>query len=949
MKCYDAAKQSCSSDCSFCDNLSASVVFDTEKLVMVQNVEFQIQKAASAPRAWTISYSFDGVEGPFRPFGHYEMKELVEGAVSVPSSEGGVVAARYWKIEITSNWGADEVELKEVRLFGAFNEDLHFQRRLSGAKEITVNGADLEATDYVLEYTFKGEAPLNVKGYKLSVVRIHSIDLEEGALGNKNTLVVGVPKTFQVTVSNHEMLENDRVKYVVGTDCSAAPFLREFPVNANHTFTVFFEESTTEELHLCYRLQYDETYDAEEYFMLPGSFSLRMRDVYSLTALSGASDFAVKGMPKVWRADVLGATLDDQVGFKINGECVMVPFVPSGFTFAFEYESVEGEEVFPLCYKFAGEAVKVFESITVRVGHLDGLTSNVGSPSVLISNFDKRFIVAGKYVAANDHLFLTAEADCQTVPASVSTVSAELTATVSAASAGSLHVCYQFATEEYFFSAVTVDVYDVTIEAVNGAPDVIVVGQTKTLNVAIEGPNAQLVTGFVTLAEESCAGAVVFPGEKTSQVSILLEHYYPTSLVMCYTLSYNDVNEPAKFYYAVAQKEFYNLRIENSMINFLIAEKETPVHANGVGIEDGDHVFFIDAEGSCSVETELIYPVQNGVAMVTLPAGTESPKRACYRFGIETAVLYEPEILVYSVRSDLNLLSFNNTVAYFHLTVEPAYDAEDQFTFVPSNLPCPETLTSYKPVAGEGELNEFYFQDSMVHQWSLCYYFNGVSRFARFPSVSTLIIPKTVVEAEEYPNLAFTFVEKKLTYRGEAVRPGDRVKFVESSCEEPDFNKDVTGLDYYTLDEEMSVSLLFTRVSNKLVLCYSFKQYNPEEPVFYAFRNDEYSMRAIGMKEVTVNRGDTNVVISGVHKSFQLSAVEVDLASFYFVEVGEACRVQNALEARVFALEADRALVVFAGCFQDTTYRMCVNFNYNAKPYVADMYSQTLEIVTFSA
>lgn len=254
---------------------------------------------------------------------------------------------------------------------------------------------------------------------------------------------------------------------------------------------------------------------------------------------------------------------------------------------------------------------------------------------------------------------------------------------MSAASAGSLHVCYQFATEEYFFSAVTVDVYDVTIEAVNGAPDVIVVGQTKTLNVAIEGPNAQLVTGFVTLAEESCAGAVVFPGEKTSQVSILLEHYYPTSLVMCYTLSYNDVNEPAKFYYAVAQKEFYNLRIENSMINFLIAEKETPVHANGVGIEDGDHVFFIDAEGSCSVETELIYPVQNGVAMVTLPAGTESPKRACYRFGIETAVLYEPEILVYSVRSDLNLLSFNNTVAYFHLTVEPAYDAEDQFTFVP--------------------------------------------------------------------------------------------------------------------------------------------------------------------------------------------------------------------------------------------------------------------------
>ena len=453
------------------------MVFDTEKLVMVQNVEFQIQKASSAPRAWTISYSFDGVKGPFHTFGHYEMKELVEGAVSVPSAEGGVVAARYWKIEITSNWGADEVELKEVRLFGAFNEKLHFQRRLSSTKEITVNGADLEATDYSLEYTFKGEAPVNVKGYKLSVVRIHSIEVEEGGVGDKNTLVVNVPKTFQVTVSNHDMLMNDRVKYVVGDDCSAEPYLREFPVYANHTFTVLFEESTSEELHLCYRLKYDETYTTEEYFMLPGSFSLRMRDVYSLTALSGANDFAVKDMPKVWRADVLGWTLDDEVGFKVNGECVLVPFLPSGFTFTFNYEPVEGDDVFPLCYKFAGEAVKVFDNISVRVGRIDSLTSNLGSPSVLISNFDKRFNVAGKYVAADDQLFLTPEADCQTVPAAVSTVSAELTAVVSTTYAGSLHVCYKFASEEYFFSPVTVDAYNVTIEAVNGASDVIVVNQ----------------------------------------------------------------------------------------------------------------------------------------------------------------------------------------------------------------------------------------------------------------------------------------------------------------------------------------------------------------------------------------------------------------------------------------------------------------------------------------
>ena len=61
---------------------------------------------------------------------------------------------------------------------------------------------------------------------------------------------------------------------------------------------------------------------------------------------------------------------------------------------------------------------------------------------------------------------------------------------------------------------------------------------------------------------------------------------------------------------------------------------------------------------------------------------------------------------------------------------------------------------------------------------------------------------------DSYKNLAFTFVEKKLTFSGESVRIGDRIKFVVNSCDEADFNKNTTGTDYYTLDSDKSITLL---------------------------------------------------------------------------------------------------------------------------------------------
>lgn len=875
LKCYDAEGNECSSECSFCDNLRASVVFDTEKLMMVQNIAVFVQNAPSAPRAWTVSYSFDGPMGPWMKFADHQMSELVEGEVSMTEMHGGVIAARYWKIEITSNWGAAEVELKEVRLFGVVNAEL--SRRLEDVKEITVDGENMEATDYVLKYTFKGEAPLYVQGYTLSVVRINSVNLDNGSTGDKNVLIVGQPKTFYVSISNHEDLSRDTVKYVKGTDCSAPAYGEEKHL-VNNTFTVVFNESTDANLTLCYRLQFDETYKPEEYFPI-GDFSVQMRDVYSLTALVGASDFAVKGVPKTWRADVLGSSVDDQIGFKINGECVMVPYVLDGFTYTFNYESVEGEEVFPLCYKFVGEEVVVFPELTVRVGHLDSLIQKSGSANVMMTDSSKSFFVQGVGVANGDELFVSSDDHCSSdsvTPAIVSNGAV----TVTASTAGALHVCYKFANEPFYWSAVVMNVYDVSFVPGSGDVKILIVNQTKTYDVVIDGPSAHLFTGFMSLVPGlSCLGDAVMTSPMTSTISVTLDRVYE-ELSMCFTLVHDGVHESPKNYGLMTQKDLWNLRIENSEVLYILSESTTPVNVTGRGISNEDTLFFVENSASCETTPEIIFHVDDSIALVFLPHGYNMLMKMCYRFVNETAIPLERPISVYGIETDLNAYAFMSVTAFFHLQAMPLMSTSDKYTFVQEGLSCPTDDSVYKSVV-LNEYNRYVFETSTIATYVLCYKFSGINRYGQFASASTTVIDHIVVyPRDNIYGTAFTYVTKDLVFSGNSVQAGDRVKYVKNSCDESDFNMETTNMEYYTLDASLSLNLFYTATVDTLIMCYSFSKFD-DTPKFYPFVNNEYAMHVVGMQNVTVNRGDSQVLVSGVHKTFELNAVDITLESFF--------------------------------------------------------------------
>ena len=835
--CYDT-------EVSYCDNLSASIVFDTEKLVLVQQVALFIQDSKSAPRSWTISYSFTGLEGPFREFAHTTRKDLKEGEVALTALDGGVAAARYWKIEITSNWGADEVELREVRLLGCENADLHMDRRLEDQMEITVEGSSLEASNYVLKYTFKDEAPLYYPGYQLSVVRVNDVSLAPGQQGDKNILVVGQQKSFQVSISNHENYENDVVKYEEGTDCSASAFGQEFPLSSNGTFTAVFYDSTKNRLHLCYKMKMDDDYVEEEYFMIPGEeVYLEVRNVYNFTApAGGANDFAVKGVPKAWRVDVDGYQEGDMVGFQINGVCQLTRYNPSGFEFTFNYDSIEGdgEEVFPLCYKFYGEPEVVFPTITVRVGHLDSLEAVSGSADVMISNFEKDFTVNGVGVASGDQLFLTQDDNCDLSSAAgaiSSVVSDSLQATLTEVESGRFRVCYKFGMEQFYLTAVQMKVYNVTLTARTGANDVLVVDQEKTYDTVISGPDSHLFSGFITLNKESCEGEVLAQYGASSPTAIKLGRNFSEPLVMCYTLQRDNVAELPKPYYTISLKEFIDLRIENVPgNNYIIAENSFTITIEGRGIESTDTLFLVGEDESCETIPSLVFPVSDRSAAVNYPEGSASLMKICYRFAAEVPVSWNTPVKVYGVNTDLNSITFNDMAAYFHLEAVPTHSDDDAFTFVREGELCPSEVSAYTKVAPAGGLNMFQFSSDEIATFELCYHFSTINRSVKLPSRKTLVIDRVVVSADDgYLNLAFSYVNKEMTFSGSSVQAGDRVKYVVNSCDEDDYNKAVTGLDYYTLEADKKVVLGFTAPSPTLHMCYSFVKYDPETPKFYYF------------------------------------------------------------------------------------------------------------------
>ena len=105
--------------CEYCENLSAYMIFDTQNPALIQTIAVTVQNERRSPRTIVVYYARDSIVGPFYEFATYNMSTLVPGEVTLEASNHQPVVSRYWKIEITSNWGDPEnVELLELKFYG---------------------------------------------------------------------------------------------------------------------------------------------------------------------------------------------------------------------------------------------------------------------------------------------------------------------------------------------------------------------------------------------------------------------------------------------------------------------------------------------------------------------------------------------------------------------------------------------------------------------------------------------------------------------------------------------------------------------------------------------------------------------------------------------------------------------------------------------------------------
>lgn len=105
--------------CEYCENLNAYMMFDTVTPALVQTIGITVQNERRSPRVINVYYSRDSISGPFYLFRTYTMTSLVPGEVTFEAEDHQSVLARYWKIEIESNWGdPNYVELLELKFYG---------------------------------------------------------------------------------------------------------------------------------------------------------------------------------------------------------------------------------------------------------------------------------------------------------------------------------------------------------------------------------------------------------------------------------------------------------------------------------------------------------------------------------------------------------------------------------------------------------------------------------------------------------------------------------------------------------------------------------------------------------------------------------------------------------------------------------------------------------------
>ena len=196
--------------CDWCENLSASMVFDTQKPALIQAINVTIQNERRSPRTIVVYYARDSISGPFYEFTTYNMSYLIPGEVTLEASNHKPVAARYWKLEITSNWGDPEnVELLEMKFFGQILSESVAAKWVDSTSTCSSPALSTSVLDFGFATTSDNQRQLDNGEFKLEIDGVqlgpYTIVVEASKLRN-DLYAAGFP----TTVTKYVLVEGTR-------------------------------------------------------------------------------------------------------------------------------------------------------------------------------------------------------------------------------------------------------------------------------------------------------------------------------------------------------------------------------------------------------------------------------------------------------------------------------------------------------------------------------------------------------------------------------------------------------------------------------------------------------------------------------------------------------------------------------------------------------------------
>ena len=586
-----------------------------------------------------------------------------------------------------------------------------------------------------------------------------SVSTEEGAV---DSIVANEPKTFVLTRSHPDRADFFYFVPATATACDRSERVMD-PYMPGLKSTVeigIARHSNNTYYQLCYEFAGTETQllGANGPFY-PAKWQLMVKAVETFE-----SGTIVAAMTKSIPVSIYGESEEDEAFFATGEDCTArctecVVSVESSSLMTVTFSPLEEPATYYLCYQFAGNKVKRYDTFSLSVVELQSVTTPAGEATEAIWLRPKSFTFSGVGVSEGDRVkyvpfgmgceaeveYMKDATTHETVP--YYTLNTERTITAYFAQESTVEepyeVCYQFG-EEAWMNYGPTGAYGANstfymvvfgrpaVTALSGAKDVFVKDVAKTL----------VYEGFLITANDrikivegtNCAAAAfaakfdnMLLGE--SKTLTFTFDVYAATMTMCFRFA-DDTDYVTLF--PITVKALESAAFVSGHPQVLVASQAKSVALAGDGLSTEDKMLFTFSTCDAAVYEFNVTRGEAFESEVMIPqALVNLPLTLCYQFGAEAPVAYN--FMSFTVKGVSGIAIVNDPEHSVNVIVKGedvsgavsgvGLSSEDQVMFVPAGMECAAENSVKTQTLTEMTISYAFTDAQSDAAYDLCYVF----------------------------------------------------------------------------------------------------------------------------------------------------------------------------------------------------------------------------------